>query len=82
MTPVFLHGSFQHILYNIVSQLIFGIRLESTIGTPKFIILYFMAGISGNLLSSLVIDFIGVGASTSIFGILGAYLAYIFLNWK
>ena len=45
-------------------------------------IIYFGAGYSGNLLSSLFLDGPSVGASGAIFGLLGCLLGYLFLNWE
>lgn len=43
-------------------------------------IIYFATAISGNLASVLVNDALGVGASTAIYGLIGAYLGFIMLN--
>lgn len=56
--------------------------LEATIGFNKTVIIYLVSGIGGNLFSALLSDSIGVGASTAIFGILGAYLGFLILNWE
>ena len=48
----------------------------------KIIIIYFISGIGANIFSSLVSDDIAVGASTSIFGLLGSMLGYLALNWQ
>ena len=59
-----------------VVQLLFGINLESTIGTARMLILYLVSGMGGNLLSTVLTNpnSVGIGASTSIAGIIGAYL--------
>ncbi len=44
-------------------------------------IIYFGAGYSGNLASTLFLDGPSVGASGSIFGLLGCLLGYLCLNW-
>jgi rhomboid protease GluP len=82
ITPCLLHANFMHIISNSVSVLIFGMSLESSLGTLKLIALYVIAGIGGNLFSSLVADTISVGASTCIFGLLGGQLAYLIINWE
>ena len=82
VTPVFLHANFMHLFTNTASILIFGINLESTIGIPRTISVYFISGICGNLMSALVTDDISVGASSCIFGLMGALLAYLILNWE
>lgn len=82
VTPIFLHANFMHILSNTVSILLFGINLESTIGIPRTIGIYFISGICGNMFSALITDSISVGASSCIFGLLGSLLAFLILNWE
>lgn len=82
VTPIFLHANFMHIFANTISILIFGINLETTIGIPRTFAIYFVSGICGNLFSALMSDSISVGASSCIFGLMGALLAYLILNWK
>jgi membrane associated rhomboid family serine protease len=50
------------------------------LGTFKTIILYFLSGIGGCLFSCMVSNANGVGASVSIYGLLGAYVKKI-LNY-
>ena len=82
MTPVFLHGSLAHIIYNVLSQLLFGSMIESMAGFKRTLILYFGGAIGGNLLGALVSDSIAVGASTALLGLLGAGIGWLVLNWK
>jgi rhomboid protease GluP len=82
VTPVFLHASFMHIVMNLVSQLILGSIMEKLLGTSKFIVVYFTTAIGGVLFSSLVTDTPAVGASTAILGLIGAQIAYLFMNWS
>jgi len=56
--------------------------LECTIGSVNLLFIYLISGVGGNLLSSLVSDTLGVGASTAISGILITYLSWIILNWS
>ena len=81
LTPCFLHANFIHIFSNILSTLMFGMNFESAIGVIRFLLIYFMSGIGGNLFSALINDMPAVGASTSIMGIFGAHVAFIILNW-
>lgn len=78
----FLHANFLHIVINLFSQIIIGSFLESTIGKLKIAALYLCAGIGGGVFSCLVSNSNGVGASVAIFGMLGAYLGFILMNWK
>eukprot|EP01017_Pseudomicrothorax_dubius_P030292 TRINITY_DN3766_c0_g1_i1.p1 TRINITY_DN3766_c0_g1~~TRINITY_DN3766_c0_g1_i1.p1 ORF type:complete len:302 (+),score=88.24 TRINITY_DN3766_c0_g1_i1:74-979(+) len=82
ITPVFLHANFSHILYNLISQLIFGIPIEDKTGSVRIMIIYFISGIGGNLFSSLISSGISVGASTAVFGLLGSQLAFLIVNWR
>ena len=82
LTPVFLHANFMHLAFNILSQLIFGSLIEKQIGTQKMMISYFFCAIGGNLFGALVNNSIAVGASTSITGLVGVFVAHIVVNWK
>ncbi|MGN1225814.1 MAG: rhomboid family intramembrane serine protease [Candidatus Cryptobacteroides sp.] len=44
VTHMFMHGNFWHLFFNMYSLFIFGSTVERTIGTKKFLILYFVAG--------------------------------------
>ena len=57
-------------------------NLEGAIGWIYITIIYFSTAVSGNLMSVLVNDSLGVGASTAIFGLIGGYLGFVVLNWK
>ena len=54
VTYMFLHGGFLHILFNMWIFYIFGRRLELRLGARQFLILYFIGGISGAVLSSIL----------------------------
>lgn len=82
LTPVFLHANLVHIVFNIISQLIFGSIIEKQIGTKKMILSYFLCAIGGNLFGALVNKSSAVGASTSITGLVGVFLAFIIVNWE
>ncbi len=70
VTYMFLHGSVEHIFYNMFALLMFGCILESIIGTKKFLIVYFSSGIISGLAGILFYHSI-IGASGAIFGIIG-----------
>ena len=79
---MFVHGSFNHILVNMLGLFFIGPVVEKTIGSYKFFILYYLSGILGGLAWSLFTSlmtsayFIGsfcVGASGAVMGILGAF---------
>ena len=53
LTYMFLHGGFQHILFNMLALYFFGPDVETRLGSKRFITLYTLSGISGALLSFL-----------------------------
>jgi membrane associated rhomboid family serine protease len=57
VTHIFMHGNVQHILFNMIGLWMFGSSVEQMIGTKRFLILYFIAGI-GAVLFSQGIDYI------------------------
>ncbi len=50
VTSLFLHGDFFHIFFNMFSLYIFGSLIAPVLGGTRFLILYFVSGIAGNLL--------------------------------
>jgi rhomboid protease GluP len=83
VTPIFLHAGFIHIIFNLLFQLRFGLIAERRWGTLRFAILYFIAGVAGNLMSCLIYyNSVSVGASTALMGVVGAYCTELLLRWK
>ena len=76
-TSMFLHFGFEHLMNNMVMLMVIGWNLEMEIGTIRFLIIYLLSGLGGNLMSacwSLKIGeyAISAGASGAIFGLIGA----------
>tara|TARA_B110000285_G_C14958298_1_gene530324 strand:- start:129 stop:629 length:501 start_codon:yes stop_codon:yes gene_type:complete len=83
LTPTFLHGNAYHIIANVVSQLFLGNGIEYGLGMKRFIGLYSLTGFGGMLLSSIMKpESFAIGASTSVFGLVGFYISYLFTNWS
>lgn len=80
LTPVFLHADIFHLLINCYSLFAIGILVERIFGSFKFAFVYLVAGITGNILSFIFSSNPGVGASGSIFGLLGALLFFGIIN--
>ena len=79
-TPNFLHIGFEHFLFNMFGLIIFAATLEKMIGSMRYLIVYIIAGLGGNVLVYIAgNDVISAGASCGLFGIFGAFLA-IMLN--
>ncbi len=74
-TSMFLHGDTLHLFSNMFGLLIFGATVENNqrITNVKYLIIYFVSGLIGNLFSLflLPIDAISLGASGAIFGLIG-----------
>lgn len=84
LTPIFLHANEIHLLVNCYSLYVLGQLVERIYGPRKFAIIYFGAGILGNILSMIFSSpySYGVGASGAIFGLLGAVLYFGIENPK
>ena len=67
-----LHGGLLHILLNSYVLYSFGPFLEKLLGWPRFVVLYVVAGLAGTVLGTIFGDAVSVGASGSLFGLLGA----------
>jgi membrane associated rhomboid family serine protease len=75
ITAAFLHASFEHILFNMITLAIIGSAVEAELGSVRFIALYLASALGGSVASYLLSkpDQMGVGASGAIFGLMGAY---------
>lgn len=85
ITSLFLHFGIQHLLNNMVMMGALGYQLENEIGRIKFLLIYFISGIGGNLCSlywnvSHGEQVISAGASGAIFGLMGALLYIVAVN--
>lgn len=77
VTAIFLHSTtdFTHILFNMIALFFFGVYLEQKISKTSYVLVFFLAGIIGNVFfmitepNSMVQ---GLGASGAIFGVMGA----------
>ena len=55
ITYMFMHGSFEHIFFNMFALWMFGYILENFWGTKRFVIYYLLCGIGAGLVHSAVI---------------------------
>lgn len=76
ITSIFLHDGIWHLLTNMITLFFFGRYISTLLGERKFLIVYFVGGISGNLLYLLLGDpyIPAIGASGAVFA-LGGVLA-------
>jgi membrane associated rhomboid family serine protease len=82
-TSMFMHGSWAHILGNMLFLWIFGNNVEDALGRFRFLIWYLVAGLTATATQTFVtLQFSGaeaasvpnIGASGAVSGVLGAYL--------
>jgi len=83
VTSMFAHGSWDHIVVNMLFLWIFGNNVEDALGRVRFLVFYLLSGFAADALQTFVTLEYGapgegtipsVGASGAIAGVLGAYL--------
>jgi rhomboid protease GluP len=79
-TPMFLHASILHIGFNMYALFVLGTGLERFYGHKRFLALYLLSGFSGVVASFLFSPGPSLGASTAIFGLLGAQGVFFYQN--
>lgn len=73
----FVHGSFSHVFFNMISLLVFGPRVELRLGGARFLALYFLAGLVGALAHTFVSPGgMLIGASGATYGVTYAFARY------
>jgi len=77
-TYLFMHGGFSHIFFNMLALWMFGMELENTWGSRKFLTYYLVCGVGAGLANLLVAPLftsVGptIGASGAIYGVLLAF---------
>ena len=84
-TCMFLHFGIYHIANNMLVLFVLGSRLERVIGKLKFLIIYIVGGLLGNVISVLIelksMDFaVSAGASGAVFAVMGAMIYIVIRN--
>lgn len=73
VTHIFLHGNFEHFIFNMLVFVFFAPVLERKVGSTKFSLIFFLSGIFAGIGWCLAsVDVPIVGASGAIYGILAA----------
>ena len=85
VTSMFLHFGFTHLMNNMVTLGIVGNYLEPIVGSVRFVVIYLLSGLGGNIASFAHEWFSGdyavsAGASGAVFGLTGALLCLTILN--
>jgi len=76
LTAIYLHGNVLHILFNVLWIRQLGPAIEQLYGPSRLVIIFTVAGVTGFLASNLLGLPLTIGASGSIFGLLGAMVAF------
>ena len=84
IVPIFLHAGLIHIGFNLLLQMTMGKEMEQLVGSIRFFLVYFSAGIfgfvfGGNFAASGIAS---TGASGAIFGILALTLLDLLYHWN
>lgn len=87
LTSVFLHSGLSHLGSNLLVQVLMGNAVERNLGHIRYLILYLVSGIGGNVVSVLYdraqgVNTYSVGASGAIFGVMGVLMLLIFKGRK
>lgn len=85
ITSVFMHFGLSHLVNNMVLLTYVGCELERRLGKVKYLLLYLITGICGNVASLWYYNYIGTsavsaGASGAIFGVIGALFVVLIVN--
>ena len=81
-TAQFLHIGIWHLVSNIVMIYYMGMIIEPILGHSRFLFVYLLSGVGGNLLSFALGNdkTIAAGASTALFGLFGAVLSLAMMH--
>jgi len=83
VSPMILHAGLIHYFLNMLALWFIGSAVEQSHGLIPTMILFILPAIGGTVLSAIFLpEYISVGASGGIFGLIGACLSDIVMNWK
>src|SRR3990170_1901230 len=76
LTAIYLHGGLLHILFNVLWIRQLGPAVQEVYGPARLVVIFTVAGAAGFVASNTLGVPFTIGASGSIFGLLGAIVAY------
>jgi membrane associated rhomboid family serine protease len=76
LTAIYLHGNILHILFNVLWIRQLGPAVEQLYGPSRLVVIFTVSGVTGFVASNLLGHPLTIGASGSIFGLLGAMVAF------
>jgi membrane associated rhomboid family serine protease len=86
ISSMFMHGGWQHIIFNMLFLWIFGNNVEDALGKVRFFLWYIAGGLAATLVQTFVTLHFGsatdasipnIGASGAIAAVLGAYIVLL-----
>ena len=81
-TYMFVHQNIQHVFFNMLALLVFGLGFERAVGSREFLLFYLICGALSGFFSFLVYRFTGqtrvflLGASGAVYAVLFAYAVF------
>jgi membrane associated rhomboid family serine protease len=83
LSSTVLHAGLVHYFVNMLALWIVGAAIETSHGFIQATLLFVLPAVGGTILSAIFLpEYITVGASGGIFGLIGACLSDIIMNWK
>lgn len=85
VTSMFLHFGIEHLFYNMLILIFLGDTLEKAAGKVRYLVIYLVGGIAGNIVSVLFELHsekyaVSAGASGAIFAVIGALIWIVIRN--
>ena len=77
VSPMFLHGSPEHLIGNMIALYVLGMACEHALGGRQMLALYLWSGVAASLVSIAWSPGPSVGASGAIFGLMGAVIVVL-----
>jgi len=79
VTANFLHGSWQHLILNLLGLYVVGRLIEGFYGPARTFVIFVLTAVAGAATSYLLTPTVSLGASTGVLGLMGALVWH---NWK
>ena len=81
--PLILHAGLIHYFINMLALWFIGKAVEQNHGVLNTLVMFMVPGVGANILSAIFLpEYISVGASGGLFGLIGACVTDIAVNWK
>lgn len=82
VTSPFLHANYLHVYYNMLALWFLGSMIDTTLGTPRFLAIYFGAALGGGLAVVAAGQERTLGVSGAVYGLMGAAFCFGFRAFR